>query len=138
MPSVFIDTNVPMYAGGAAHPLREPAQQVIRAIVAGELDAVTDTEVFQEILYRYFAIGERRKGLLIFDTFHSVMDGRVLPVTDVETRRARDLAERYPRLSPRDLIHLGVMLVAPIAEVVSADAGFDEVAEVSRIRLESF
>lgn len=32
---VFIDTNIPMYAGGTGHPLRVPSQEVIRAIVAG-------------------------------------------------------------------------------------------------------
>ena len=85
MTPVFIDTNIPMYAAGAAHPLRAPAQRVIRAIAIGRLDAVTDAEVFQEILYRYIHIGHRTKGLAIFDQFHRIMLGRILPVemTDV-------------------------------------------------------
>jgi predicted nucleic acid-binding protein len=48
-----VDTNVPMYAAGKSHHLKEPCQRVILAIAKGELNAVTDTEVFQEILYRY-------------------------------------------------------------------------------------
>ena len=54
MSSVFIDANVPMYASGRAHPLQEPAQRAITALATGDLDGVTDAEVFQEILYRYF------------------------------------------------------------------------------------
>ncbi|MDR5695919.1 MAG: type II toxin-antitoxin system VapC family toxin [Armatimonadota bacterium] len=69
MSPVFIDTNIPMYAAGTPHPLREPARRVILAIANGQLDAVTDSEVFQEILYRYLHIGEREKGLSVFDNF---------------------------------------------------------------------
>jgi len=61
MSQIFIDVNIPMYAGGSPHPLREPSQQVILAIVAAQLDAVTDAEIFQEILYRYLHIGQREK-----------------------------------------------------------------------------
>jgi hypothetical protein len=37
---VFIDTNVAMYAGGADHPLREPAQRVVMAedIISADAD----------------------------------------------------------------------------------------------------
>src|SRR5438093_12675351 len=109
MPSVFIDTNVPMYAAGAPHPLREPAQRIISAIVDGQLDAVTDAEAFQEILHRYFAIGRREDGLRIFDAFHRVMEGNILPITDANVLLARGLANDYAGRSPRDLIHLAVI-----------------------------
>ena len=53
-----------MYAAGTAHSYRQPAQRIIAAIAGGQLAAVTDVEVFQEILYRYFSIGQRPRGLL--------------------------------------------------------------------------
>ena len=133
MGSVFIDTSIPMYAGGTPHPLREPCQRVITAIVEGRLDAVTDAEVFQEILYRYFYIGEREKGLRIFDDFDRIMDGRILPIGDDDVRQARLLAERNYRLSPRDLIHLAVMRRHGMEEIFTADTGFDAAQEVRRI-----
>ncbi|MBI4305796.1 MAG: type II toxin-antitoxin system VapC family toxin [Chloroflexi bacterium] len=135
MSPVFIDTNIPMYAGGRAHPLREPARRVIRAIVAGSIEAVTDPEVFQEILYRYFHIGERAKGLQMFDTFFRIMEGHVLPIGDSDLLAAREFAERYPKLGPRDLIHLGVMVRQEVAEIITADLAFDGIAEVRRIDL---
>ena len=133
MTRVFIDVNIPMYAGGTPHALREPSRRVVRAIAAGQLDAVTDAEVFQEILYRYLYIGEREKGFRIFDNFYRVMLGRILLVEDTDVQRARALVEQYPALSPRDLIHLGVMLRHQIQDIVTADTGFDVVKEIRRI-----
>lgn len=138
MSRCLIDVNIPMYAGGQAHPLRSPAQDIIRAIASGQLDAVTDAEVLQEILHRYLYIGEREKGLQIFDHFDRLMTGRILPVTDVDVRKARALAEEHPRLGPRDLIHLAVMLNHGIDRIVTADRGFDGVEGVTRIDPASF
>lgn len=131
--AVLIDVNIPMYAAGRDHPLREPARQVVRAIARGELEAVTDAEIFQEILYRYLHIGERDKGLQVFDRFHRVMEGRVLPVGDAEVLQARTLAERHPRLGARDLIHLAVMRNNQIRRIVSADQHFDDLDGIERV-----
>lgn len=138
MSRVFIDTNVPMYAAGTPHPLRAPSQRVVSAIAAGSLDAITDAEVFQEILYRYFSIGERDKGIRIFDGFSRIMSGRVLPIDVTDVQQARMLAGRYHRLSPRDLIHLAVMRHHGIQEIVTADTGFEAVREVQRIDPSAF
>jgi len=42
---VFIDVNIPMYAGGAAHSLKVSCQEIIKAIGGGRLEAYTDVEV---------------------------------------------------------------------------------------------
>jgi predicted nucleic acid-binding protein len=51
MPTVFLDTNVFLYAIGAQHPLKAAGQQVLERVGNGTLEAVTSTEVIQEILY---------------------------------------------------------------------------------------
>jgi len=133
MSRVFIDVNVAMYAGGTAHPLREPSQRIIMAVATDQLDAVTDAEVFQELLYRYLHLRQREKGFLIFDAFYEVMRDRVLPITDADMQRARTLAEQYPNLSPRDFLHLAVMLNHGIPDILTADTDFDAVQEVHRL-----
>ncbi|MDA2928206.1 type II toxin-antitoxin system VapC family toxin [Acidobacteria bacterium AH-259-G07] len=133
MSRFFIDVNIPMYAAGTTHPLREPSQGVIRAIATGQLDAVTDAEVFQEILYRYLRINEREKGFGIFDLFYRIMLGRILPIEGRDVQQSRALAEKYLFLSPRDLIHLAVMLRHRVQKMITADSGFDAVEEVDRI-----
>jgi len=130
---IFIDTDIPIYAAGRPHPLKEPAQQIILAIVNDTIKAVTSAEVFQEILYRYLHIHEREKGLQVFDHFHRIMRGNILPVEDADVWQARELAEQYPTLDARDLIHLGVMLRYRIKDIITADTGFDVVREINRI-----
>ncbi len=49
---VFIDANIPMYAAGKPSPYKDKCRDILAGIVAGSLAAVTDAEVFQEILYR--------------------------------------------------------------------------------------
>jgi hypothetical protein len=61
------------------------------------------------------------------------MVGRILPVEEADVLQARRLAERYPSLSPRDLIHLAMMIRHRLSHSTTADIGFDRVKEVRRI-----
>ena len=133
MPRVFIDTNIPIYAAASDHPLVEPARRVVEALADGRLDGTTDAEVFQGILYRYWHVGQLTTGLQIFDAFARIMAGRVLAVEEEDVRQARALAESYPRLPPRDLIHLALMLRHGIEEIVTADSHFDMVSGIRRL-----
>ncbi|MDR7537710.1 MAG: type II toxin-antitoxin system VapC family toxin [Armatimonadota bacterium] len=74
----------------------------------------------------------------IFNAFTRLMAGRPLPVDEMHVRQARDLADRYSRLSPRDLIHLAIMLRHGIGEIAPADAHFDTVPEVRRLDPRAF
>jgi predicted nucleic acid-binding protein len=122
-----------MYAAGVEHPLRSACRRVVRSIADGSLDAVTDAEVFQEILYRYAAIGQTHKGFQVFDHFHRVMLGRILPIEDSDVCLARELLERHPSLSPRDATHLAVMTRHRIRDIVTADRIFNQIPDVRRI-----
>jgi predicted nucleic acid-binding protein len=48
-------------------------------------------------------------------------------------RRVSDLAARYPTLGARDLVHVATCVHEGIAEIVSPDRAFDEVAELRRL-----
>lgn len=122
-----------MYAGGTPHRFRNSAQQIILAIAQGKLEAVTNAEVFQEILYRFLHIDARKKGFEIFDQFQRIMAGRILSIEAADVHQARLLAERYPLLNARDLIHLAVMLRHGLKSLISTDTDFDQVTEVDRI-----
>ena len=61
------------------------------------------------------------------------MLGRTLSVEGDDARQARELAERYPGLSPRDLIHLAIAQDHGISDIITADTGFDAVSEVRRL-----
>jgi hypothetical protein len=129
--TVFLDTAVFMYAGGAEHPLRSPCRAVLERVAFGELDATTSAEVVQEILHRFVAIRRPDVGAAMA---RSVLDafGPVLPISDAVVRRVPDLLERYPFLAARDLIHVATCIHEGIRTIVSPDAGFDRVEEVVR------
>jgi hypothetical protein len=130
--TVFIDTAVLMYAAGSEHPLRAPCQQVLDRIGRGELTATTSTEVVQEIVHRYLAIGRPDLAVVIsagtLDLF-----APVLPVTHALMRRVPRLADRYPDLAARDLIHVATCIHEGIDTIVTTDAAFDAVREIHRI-----
>jgi uncharacterized protein len=56
---IFVDSNIPMYLVGAAHPHKAEAQILLERLIAAGQRLVTDVEVLQEILHRYAAINKR-------------------------------------------------------------------------------
>jgi predicted nucleic acid-binding protein len=129
--TVFVDTSVIMYAAGSDHPYRSSCQQVLAHISDARLDAVTSTEVVQEILHR-FARGRRETGRLMAQ---GVLDlfGDLLPVDCPTIAGAVARFAGAPELSARDVLHVATCMVNGISEIVSLDSGFDVVTEVQRI-----
>lgn len=141
---VFIDTSVFMYARGKDHPLKAPCSNIILAIAKegalGNYGApVINTEVLQEILYRYVMIEKGEIGLSICRDIET-LDVEVLPVTKDDMNRAFELFERYKEkgLPPRDLIHAAVMINNGLTQVISADKHFDAIKEIKRVRPELY
>ncbi len=126
---IFIDTNIPMYAAGKEHHLKSGCVKILDAAASGELEAFTDSEVFQEILYRYYHINQIDIGFQVFDLFSTIMNGNVLPVKYQDVNQARLLAESElaAGLSPRDLIHLAVMLNNGIDTIATTDRAFSSI-----------
>ncbi len=129
---VMLDSNIPMYAVGREHPYKLPCQEILRHAAAGDLNAVTNTEVHQEILHRYLAQGMGAKARGVSERFQTAVPA-VLPVSLREIERSRDLCANYPELPARDLVHVAVMLSHGIRVIISADRHFDQVSEVTRL-----
>jgi predicted nucleic acid-binding protein len=129
---VFIDTNIPMYAAGRAHPAKQPSVSLLHRIADGELDAATDVEVLQEILHRFSVIDRREDGFRTFDLF-----SRVIPVIyPIEVRdllEARALMAEYRSIQARDAIHLAVMQRYQIEVIYTFDRHFDGIPAVDRV-----
>ena len=132
--TVFIDSNVPMYVAGGEHPNREPSRRFLDRIRRGELKGCTSTEVLQEILYRYSALGRRQVAREVYDLFVEICPV-VLGVTLADTDRARDLLLGVAGISARDAVHAAVMLNHGVEWIASFDRGFDDVPGVRRAEL---
>jgi predicted nucleic acid-binding protein len=128
---IFVDSNIPMYIVGAAHPNKEEARRLLeRAIVDCER-LVTDAEVLHEILHRYVAIDRRDAIGPAFDAILGIIDA-VLPVELADVQRARSLLGT-PSLQARDAIHVAIMQRHDISQVLSFDRAFDQVPGLTRI-----
>jgi len=130
--TIFIDTCIPMYAAGSEHPFKQSCQDILKAVASAKLEAYTDAEVFQEILYRYFSIDRKQIGLQIFDQFSKIMDGAIIPVHFFDLSLARKLSEKEScsHLSPRDLIHLAIMINNGISRIITTDQGFANISDI--------
>jgi len=127
----FIDANIPMYAVGKTHPLKQICLDILEACADGRINAITNSEVLQEILHRYTALGERRRAIEVAQLFMQVVPN-VLPVTKEDISLALNLHEEYARLTARDAVHAAVMRNNKITHLISADEHFDEVNRIKR------
>ena len=129
---IFVDSNVPMYLVGAAHPRKTDAQRLLERVIAERERLVTDAEVLQEILHRYVAIDRRDAIQPAFDALLNVVD-EVFPVDLRAIQRAKAVVLERLRLSARDALHLAVMEQQGATRILSFDAGFDDVPGIERI-----
>ena len=129
---IFVDSNIPMYLVGAAHPHKADAQRLLERLISERRRSVTDAEVLQEILHRYVAIRRRDAIQPAFDVLLGVVD-QVFPVDRAVVDRAKAVVLGTDRLSARDAIHLAVMQQQGITQVLSFDAGFDGLPGIERL-----
>ena len=129
---ILVDSNVPMYLVGAAHPNKDAARRALEEAVAAGQTLCTNAEVLQEILHRYTAIGRRENIDPAFDALLGVVDV-VYPIERADVDRARRLLRTSPTLSARDAVHVAVMQGRDIDRILSFDGGFDGIPGIVRV-----
>jgi uncharacterized protein len=129
---ILVDSNIPMYLVGAAHPHKVDAQRLVERLLSERQRLVTDTEVLQEILHRYTAINRRDAIQPAFDALLGVVD-EVLAIDYAIIERAKKIVFGHGQLSARDAVHLSVMEQNAIDRILSFDAGFDGFPGITRI-----
>jgi len=129
---IFVDSNVPIYLVGAAHPHKADARHLLESAVAARERLVTDAEVLQEILHRYVAIDRRDAIQPAFQALLGIVD-EVFPVDRASVELAKTIVLGTTRGSARDALHLAVMELHGIERIMSFDQGFDGVPGVMRL-----
>jgi uncharacterized protein len=127
---IFVDSNVPTFLVGAAHPNKDASRALLERAVIDREPLVTDAEVLQEIPYRYVAIDRREAIGPATDILLDVVD-RVFPVEREDVERARRLV-MSTSLSARDAVHVAIMQRHAVRTIMSLDRGFDAVAGIER------
>lgn len=121
---ILVDSNIPMYLVGAAHPHKLDAQRLLESAISAGTRLVTDVEVLQEICHRYAAIDRREAIQPAFDALLGVVDD-VLEFDLEDAVAAKDVVLRYRSLSARDSLHIAIMHRHGIERIMTFDRGFD-------------
>lgn len=129
---ILVDSNVPMYLVGAAHPHKTDAQRLVEKLISDRERLVSDAEVLQEILHRYVSINRREAIQPAFDALLGIVDA-ILPVDAPAANRAKEIILGSPRVSSRDAVHLAIMELHGIERILSFDSGFDRFPGVTRL-----
>ena len=135
----FIDTTVFMYARGKDHDYKKSCSNIILAIGSGLFkkrlgQPVIDSELHQEILYRYSHIGKWDTAISLLSDLQK-MNIHTLPIGKEETSSIIDFSKKYidTGIPPRDIVHAAVMNINNIEKIITADKDFDKIQEVERI-----
>ena len=129
---IFVDSNIPMYLVGQAHPNKDAARRALEEAVAAGESLCTNAEVLQEILHRYTAVRRMDRIDPAFDAVLGVVDV-VYPIERADVERARRLLRTTPTLSARDAIHLAVMQARDVGQILTFDEGFDGMPGIIRL-----
>lgn len=128
---IFVDSNIPMYLVGGAHPNRDLARQAVELAIARREPLVTDAEAFQEILHRYVAIDRRDAIDAAWRTLRALVDEvATIELGDVEAARALVVTTK---LTARDAVHVAVMRRLAVEEILTFDRDFDLVPGIRRL-----
>ncbi len=130
----YIDSNVfiyPVLYEEEHEPKVKQANQILRSIARGELQAFTSTLTWDEVVWvvrktmgKEEAINQGKKLLGFLNLQWVILDERVLS-------QAQALIAKY-NLRPRDSIHIASALTKHITTVISDDEDIDQVKEIRR------
>lgn len=127
---IFVDANVFIYAVGTPHPLREPAREFLAESRRNGTPLCTSAEVVQELTHFYLPSARYET----LDEAFAMIAGfsvDVWPLEFEDVTLARQLHDRYPRLSARDLCHLASCRRRGVREIKTFDRGLGAVAEAA-------
>ena len=120
-----------MYAAGAEHPNKRLSVVLLERVAAGEVEAIIDAEVLQEILHRYRAIGRWDDGRRVYDLTRQLFPS-VVPITAEVVDRARRVMDSDDRLMARAALHAAVVMTEGLDAVCSFDRDFDYIRGIVR------
>jgi predicted nucleic acid-binding protein len=121
-----------MYAIGADHPAKPGCVAILKQVEVGAIQVVTNVEVFQELLHRYYALGRPEVADQAFTNL-KVLCEQILPVLESDLDRAYTMLRTQPLISVRDAIHAATMLNNGLRAIISTDRHFDLIHGITRI-----
>jgi predicted nucleic acid-binding protein len=130
--TVFVDTNIPAYATGAASIYRDPSAQILLMARRHPGTLITNAQVLQEVLH----LNLRREGIdRAKTTINYLTDSLADNVVAMTSAGVASAANEVlsARLQAADRVHVAVMKRLGIDAIISTDRAFDEVPGIRRL-----
>jgi len=127
----LVDTSVFIYAIGRPHDYKMSCLRLMQQFESGEYEANVDTELLQEILYRFWNREQLDRGIALFNRVLSAFPDP-FSITTEEIVVARSVLGNHPEIAPRDAIHAAVVLVHGLEGIISTDGDFNDISGVTR------
>jgi uncharacterized protein len=129
---IVLDTTVLVYAVGADHPLREPCQQLIRAVADGTVLATTTVEVIQEFTHVRARRRDRKDAAALARDYIELLSP-LLIVEETDLREGLRLYEEKSGFGAFDAILAAAAHAAGADALVSADSGFADITAIQHV-----
>ena len=129
----YIDSNVflyPVLYSGIKEA--ETAREILADIEQKNIQAYTSTLTWGEVSYVVERVFGKTDSIEVGKKFLNFPFLRFIPVDDEIIRRSQVIREKY-NLKPRDSIHLSCAIERSISEIITDDADFDGIKEITRI-----
>lgn len=133
---IVLDTSVLVYAVGAEHALRRPAQQVVEAVAEGRCRATTTVEVVQEFAHARARRHGRRDAVSLARSYATLL-APLLVTEPADLDEGLRLFLRYEPLGSFDAVLAAVSSRLEPEALVSADRAFAAVQQVRFLSLDS-
>jgi len=130
----YVDSNVfiyPVIYRSDEQEKAKKAREMLLKIENGELSAYTSMLTWDEVVWVVSKTLGRGDGALQGRKLLGFPNLNFIDVDEGVVTSAQALIERY-KLSPRDSVHLASAITRKIRNIISDDADFDEVKEITR------
>jgi len=131
----YIDSNVFIYPILYKGRKAERAKKIPVDMVEGVSPCITSTLTLDEVMWVVMREVGREEAIQIGRDILSLPNLRILDVTSEHIMYSIKLMEKYPRLKPRDAIHIAVSINAGVFTIISDDDDFEVVSEINRVPL---
>jgi hypothetical protein len=134
----YLDSNVfiyPVIYQTEAQPKASKAKEILRNVENGKLSAYTSTLTWDEVVWVVSKVMGRNEGINQGQKLLGFPNLQFVTADENVIIQAQRLMNKY-KMSPRDSIHVASALERRTKSVISDDADFDQVKEITRTSLE--
>jgi len=137
MNTVYWDTNVFIYQSTPESPYFKECLDFVGCCQERKIFIETSVETIQEIVH----VAQKQKlphlGLQISKKAIQLTN-KLYPVTEITIQKFLSLADEYPSITSRDLIHVAVCLENNISTIITYDKEFKTVEQIRSLTPKEF